>query len=478
MSGIALPLAFFDSPAGQAVHCDGIGNRCDRPDSVRGLRWNRCRGGAGRACLSFCSWCFPRLPPSPGRRAKKASCSRCSISCSSAESGSCLAPVPVPALLHLRRRHQGRGRERPDAGDAAVDHPGPLDRQCFLGRGNRRPHGASPCSANRSAAAILSWASSSASSDRWRSCSSSWGFSSWPACRTRYSTTPGKRPQPEPNSQQCLQEVERIAPGLVLAFLETTVMVSISVAISTRLGMLPNLVICLSIYVLGHLVPMLAKSAMGQMAIVTFIADLLAAILPVLDHFNIYGPIATGEKRAAGLSRPGRAVLPGLQFAGDAGCAADVRRSGPGVRGESTDRPIASADLQPLIPPCVPARARSADKEPPRAVAGCDAGPRRVGNAGQDLLGHGQGVAAGLAGHPGLPGGKNAVDKVLQVPGPGRRRPQTSVARRGRCSSARCVLIMLHLLGREPIGLELPAEQSFAGLARASWSAPPKSMFA
>ncbi len=101
--------------------------------------------------------------------------------------------------------------------------------------------------------------------------------------------------QPEPNSLQCLQEVQRIAPGLILAFFEATVMVSISVAISTRLGMLPNLVICFSIYVLGHLVPMLAKSAMGQMAIVTFIADLLAAVLPVLDHFNIYGPIATGE---------------------------------------------------------------------------------------------------------------------------------------------------------------------------------------
>jgi ABC-type transport system involved in multi-copper enzyme maturation permease subunit len=101
--------------------------------------------------------------------------------------------------------------------------------------------------------------------------------------------------EPEPNSQQCLEEVERVAPGLVLAFFETTVMVSISVAISTRLGMLPNLVICFSIYVLGHLVPMLAKSAIGQMAIVTFIADLLAAVLPVLDHFNIYGPISTGE---------------------------------------------------------------------------------------------------------------------------------------------------------------------------------------
>lgn len=102
--------------------------------------------------------------------------------------------------------------------------------------------------------------------------------------------------EPEPNSQQCLEEVQRIAPGIALAFFETTVMVAISVAVSTRLGMLPNLVICLSIYVLGHLVPMLAESSIGQLAIVTFIANLLAAVLPILDHFNIYGPIATGEK--------------------------------------------------------------------------------------------------------------------------------------------------------------------------------------
>jgi ABC-type transport system involved in multi-copper enzyme maturation permease subunit len=99
---------------------------------------------------------------------------------------------------------------------------------------------------------------------------------------------------PEPNSAQCLAEVVRMAPGLLLAFMEATVMAAISVAISTRLGLLPNLVICLSIYVLGNLVPTLAKSAMGQMAIVPFLANLLAAILPVLDHFNIYGPISTG----------------------------------------------------------------------------------------------------------------------------------------------------------------------------------------
>jgi ABC-type transport system involved in multi-copper enzyme maturation permease subunit len=99
---------------------------------------------------------------------------------------------------------------------------------------------------------------------------------------------------PEPNSAACYAEVVRMAPGLLLAFMEATVMAAISVAISTRLGLLPNLVICFSIYVLGNLVPTLAKSAMGQMAIVPFLADLLSAILPVLDHFNIYGPISTG----------------------------------------------------------------------------------------------------------------------------------------------------------------------------------------
>jgi ABC-type transport system involved in multi-copper enzyme maturation permease subunit len=100
---------------------------------------------------------------------------------------------------------------------------------------------------------------------------------------------------PEPNSAACLSEVTRMAPGLALAFMEATVMTAISVAISTRLGLLPNLVICFAIYVLGNLVPTLAKSAVGQMAIVPFLADLLSAVLPVLDHFNIYGPISTGS---------------------------------------------------------------------------------------------------------------------------------------------------------------------------------------
>jgi len=74
------------------------------------------------------------------------------------------------------------------------------------------------------------------------------------------------------------------------------VFTAIGVAISTRLPMLPNLIICLSVYVLGHLVPMLVNSAVGQFEIVAFVAGVFATILPVLDHFNIYAAIATGAE--------------------------------------------------------------------------------------------------------------------------------------------------------------------------------------
>ena len=91
---------------------------------------------------------------------------------------------------------------------------------------------------------------------------------------------------PEPNSAACYAEVWRMAPGLLLAFMEATVMVAISVAISTRLGFLPNLVICFSIYVLGNLVPTLAKSAMGQMAIVPFLVRSLVGDLAGAGPFQ------------------------------------------------------------------------------------------------------------------------------------------------------------------------------------------------
>ncbi|MBN1588079.1 MAG: ABC transporter permease [Pirellulales bacterium] len=100
---------------------------------------------------------------------------------------------------------------------------------------------------------------------------------------------------PAPTAEQCQAEMVQIVPGLVLAFMETVVLTSISVAISTRLPMLPNLLICGSIYVLGHLVPTLVNSTVGHLEFVRFMADLLSTVLPMLEHFNIYPAIAAGK---------------------------------------------------------------------------------------------------------------------------------------------------------------------------------------
>jgi hypothetical protein len=96
-----------------------------------------------------------------------------------------------------------------------------------------------------------------------------------------------------PEWTECYAEVVRIVPGLVLSFLEAVIMAAISVAVSTRLPMLPNLVICGSIYVLGHLAALIVKSsAADNIVFVRFVGRLLAMVLPVLDHFEIEGAIA------------------------------------------------------------------------------------------------------------------------------------------------------------------------------------------
>lgn len=84
-------------------------------------------------------------------------------------------------------------------------------------------------------------------------------------------------------------------PGLVLAWFETVVLASIAVAISTRLPMVPNLVICFSVYVIGHLVPLVVQSSVGRLEMVAVVGRLLATILPVLDHFDVQAAIVAGN---------------------------------------------------------------------------------------------------------------------------------------------------------------------------------------
>jgi len=102
--------------------------------------------------------------------------------------------------------------------------------------------------------------------------------------------------QPDPTSLACQWEMIQIAPGLALSFMEAMVLAAVSVAISTRLPMMANLIICSAIYVLGHLIPTLAKSpTIGRNAFVRFAADLQAAVFPVLEYFNISAGISAGQ---------------------------------------------------------------------------------------------------------------------------------------------------------------------------------------
>lgn len=100
-----------------------------------------------------------------------------------------------------------------------------------------------------------------------------------------------ENPATEASALVSWQEMAQVAPGILLAFMETIVMASISVAISTRLPFLANFTICGAIYVLGHLTPLIVQSSFGKFEIVAFFGRLIATIFPALDHFKIDGAI-------------------------------------------------------------------------------------------------------------------------------------------------------------------------------------------
>ena len=86
-----------------------------------------------------------------------------------------------------------------------------------------------------------------------------------------------------------------IVPGLFLAFFETIVITAISIAISTRLPMLPNLLICFSVYALGNLSTAIGAGRLHDpYGIVHFVGQLFATILPVLENFNVRAAVSAG----------------------------------------------------------------------------------------------------------------------------------------------------------------------------------------
>ncbi len=92
--------------------------------------------------------------------------------------------------------------------------------------------------------------------------------------------------------------VWQILPGLVLGFMEVTILASISLAISTRMPMLVNLIVCIAIFFLGHLsqvlVDLTSPAGAKVNELVKFMARLFAWALPSLEFFNAGPSISTG----------------------------------------------------------------------------------------------------------------------------------------------------------------------------------------
>jgi hypothetical protein len=112
----------------------------------------------------------------------------------------------------------------------------------------------------------------------------------------------------------------RATPGLVLGFCHVMVLLAVAVSLATRLPMVINLVICLGVYFLGHLTPVLVQIArersmaeVGQ--ILYFMAQLFDALLPGLDYFSLGtavvrdNPLPTGPFLIYVASVVGYAVL-------------------------------------------------------------------------------------------------------------------------------------------------------------------------
>ena len=61
------------------------------------------------------------------------------------------------------------------------------------------------------------------------------------------------------------------------------------------MGILANFLICFSIYVLGHLTPLIAQSNFAAFEPVVVFSQLISIVFPVLDHFDVQAAINTNR---------------------------------------------------------------------------------------------------------------------------------------------------------------------------------------
>lgn len=87
--------------------------------------------------------------------------------------------------------------------------------------------------------------------------------------------------------------IELMSAAPFCHFCQIAIMTAIAVALATRLPFVLNIFICLTIFFMGNLVPVLKNQA-GDIPMVKFIADLVGFLLPSLNIFKIESALASG----------------------------------------------------------------------------------------------------------------------------------------------------------------------------------------
>ncbi len=86
-----------------------------------------------------------------------------------------------------------------------------------------------------------------------------------------------------------IDQLVSVGLGLVLGYGQLMVLLAIAVALATRLPMIVNLVVCLVVFFLGHLTPILVAVSRERYALVRFTAEVFRTVLPGLEFYDM-GP--------------------------------------------------------------------------------------------------------------------------------------------------------------------------------------------
>lgn len=78
-----------------------------------------------------------------------------------------------------------------------------------------------------------------------------------------------------------------VLPGLTIGFCQVAVLTAVAVALATRIPMVVNLTMCMLVYFMGHLTPIMTEVSRNQYPLISFVAQLFSTIFPALDLFDV-----------------------------------------------------------------------------------------------------------------------------------------------------------------------------------------------